>query len=375
MLPEDRLDALLSRGPAREATPTDEGLSRLLETAQRLEPLRAAAPRPIFAETLQDLILARAAAIRAGGDVTEPMAAAPGRSLSFGREGAPLRLPHLAPLRRRRRSPLMWQVAAAAVLVFLLGGGFLAAGASAAPGTPFYGLHRWEQGFRAGLAPSPADKVSLHLSYADDALQSFDGTVADHGSDASLADALTTILSEQNAAAEELASVSSAAEHQALATQLASFSQQASRDLRAALPQIDWASRLRATTTLGGLGEQVPSVSSVRFTQGDDDVKNAPWHVQVQGAGFATGAILVVDGQPGGTVLSVTPTLLVAEWSNGAPPHGVSVGVQNPDGTAAQTGNVTFHSDDNDDATPSAGGGGGGDDDGGSSTGTPTRDR
>ncbi len=373
MLLEDKLDVLLSTGGQPNATGEEAQLVPLLDAARQLAPLRAATPSPAFVGMLHEVLLARIAALRvsdeaeradvSGDAYTEP-------NLEIVR---PVASRPTAPRRQRRshapaqRVARWWQVAVAAMLCLLFGGVFLAAGASATPGSPLYALHRWEQGFRAGVASSPADGVRLHLSYADGALKSYDALVAARGDDAALADALATLLSEQQEAAQALSAVPSGGDHDELATQLTNLRQRTRDDLHAALARLDWNSRLLATAALGGLGERVLVVSTARVSPGDDDIPNAPWSIRVQGSGFVNGAIVLFGGQPGGKVVSVTPTLLVAEWTDGAPPRGVSVGIQNPDSTAAETVNVSFQSDDSDDAsaapsgtgTPNSGGGGG----------------
>jgi len=361
MLLEDKLDVLLSTGGQLDATGEEAQLVPLLDAARQLAPLRAATPSPDFVGTLHEVLLARIAALRVGDEAEHAYVSGDAYTEPDLEIVRPVASRPTAPRRQRgsrapaRHGARWWQLAVAAMLCLFFGGVFLAAGASATPGSPLYGLHRWEQSFRAGVASSPADKVRLHLNYADGALQSYDALVAAHGDDAALADALATLLSEQQAAAQALSAVPPGGDHDILAGKLTDLGQRTRDDLHAALGRLDWTSRLQATAALGGLGEQVMVVTAARVSAGDD-IPNAPWSIRVQGSGFVNGGIVLFGGQPGGEVVSVTPTLLVAEWTDGAPPRGVSVGVQNPDGTAAETINVSFQSDDSDDAsaTPSS---------------------
>lgn len=346
MLLEDRLEVLLSTGGLPDATGADVQLVPLLDAAQQLAPLGVATPSPEFTDRLRELLLARVATLRTGNVVEEadtygnaytepdveivrPIASQP---VTVGGQRG-----HRA---TRSAGARWWQVVVAAMLCLLFGSVF----------------------FASRPRPSPADMVHVHLTYGDNALQSYDALVAAHADDAALADALTALLSEQQAATQGLSAVPPGSDHDALAAQLIDFKKRARTDLHATLIRLDWASRLRATAALGSLGEQVLVVSSARISRGDDDIPNAPWRMQVRGSDFSSGAILLFGGQAGGTVISVTPTQLTAEWTNGTPSRGVSIGVQNPDGTAAETTNVRFQSDDSSDtnATPSG-------------TGTPNR--
>jgi hypothetical protein len=71
-----------------------------------------------------------------------------------------------------------------------------------------------------------------------------------------------------------------------------------------------------------------------------DDDQNL-WRITVSGSGFAPGAVLLVNGQPAGTIISNTPTTLVAQItgddSSSVPS---AIGVANPDDTAAETSSI-----------------------------------
>lgn len=359
MLPEDRLDALLSDGDVADPSrlpPADE-LTPLVMAAHRLDALRTATPRADFGDSLHARLLAYAATRQTteqmpqgdGAVVAAPTATRP-RTLPWT-EQPPQREARSGP-RRRFRSPL-WQVAAAAVLLIFVGGGLLAAAASAAPGSPLYGLRRWEQDTRASLA-SPADRVRLHLGYAKDALHAYNGIVSQQAGDPAYSDALSTLISEEQAAARGLASVPAGGEHDDLASQLSALRQQTLADLHNALPQIGWEDRVSTTTALATLGEPVLVVSSAHIQR--DDAGSAhgsvAWRIEVHGSGFTDGAICMIDGRQVGVVVVVTPALVVAVVQGAAPPGGAMVGVQNPDGTAAQTSDVQRDPSKGPEATP-----------------------
>lgn len=365
MLPGDRLDALLvarTRG-----TPAEEGELRvLLDTAALFEPLAAAQPDQSYADALESRLLAHASARSAPGlsaaTFSTPLAM---ESESAGAAPpAPTHdpaQPHMRTWRvpRLRGSRVFWQALAAAV-VLTFAGGAMAVAAAAPPGSPLYGLHRWEDGVRVSLAASPADRTRLHLRYATDALVALDRAVAQRQGDSTYGDALATLRREQAAAARDLAQVPAGHERDALTTQLTSLRTQARHDLRAALGSRSWPDRLTTTSALAELADVVPSVAHAVVARESD----RRWQVTLSGAGFQPGAVLLVNGLPVGAAHVVSPNLLTAEVSDVASLRHVALGVGNPDGTAAATESVATAS-----ATPTPGGG---DDHGGQGSGTGT---
>ncbi len=370
---DDRLDALLgASGQPAASNPDDDdarALAPLLSAARRLMPLRDAQPAADFAGRLERDLLALAAGratnarpshvgMRAVADSDEPTLpllvpqAARGSNERAPRAALPrwLRsLPAEASVRghRTRRSatlPVWARALAAACMLLALGSGLFAAAANAQPGSPLFGLHQVEQWARVSLS-SPADKARLHLQYASDALAALDRAVAQRSGDPAYASALATLQSELNAAATAIAALPAGQTHDALATQLATFQQRARDDLRAALPGLGWSDRVATTAALGGLGENVPHVTGAAIHEIAGRDAQAAAHgthaaqVVVSGSGLVAGARLVVNGQPMGTVLSVTDGTLVAQVSLDPSLVGrvVSIGVENPDGTAAQT--------------------------------------
>jgi hypothetical protein len=258
---------------------------------------------------------------------------------------------------RLGRSRVFWQALAAAVVLTFVGGA-MAVAAAAPPGSPLYGLHRWEDGVRVSLAASPAERTRLHLRYATDALVALDRAVAQRQGNPAYGDALATLRREQAAAARDLAQVPAGPERDALTAQMTSLRTHARYDLRAALSSRAWPDRLTTTSALAELGDAVPSVAhAIVVHEGD-----RRWQVTLSGAGFQPGAVLLVNGVPVGTAHVVSPSLLTAEVGDVASLRHMALGVGNPDGTAAETGSVDTAS-----ATPTPGGG---EDHGGQGSGT-----
>lgn len=375
MQPEDRLDALLAirveRRPSRAESPGPESLSGreangdlepLLVAADRLAELGSAAPSPEFTANLEALFLARAAYLRengrSGGTDALPILAPPPLlgnddptlpSISWGDD-----LPRVAhadrrPGRSARRAAqqrtvwrrLLWP-AVAAMLLLAIGMTTFTAAAAAGPGSPLYGLHRWEQDLQVNIAGSATDRTRLHLGYAQDALNALNAATSGNQVGATYDDALATFRDEMRAAEADLDSISAGSERNTLSDQLERLRAQGREDLRSALPMLPWSDRVETTGALAELGDNVLQVTWVDMVYTEHSAHG--WKVTVFGSGFQPGALLLVNGTPAGTVISVTPTQLVAQLPGddfASPP--ANVGAANPDDTAALTTNVTRH--------------------------------
>lgn len=401
MLPEDRLDALLS---SRGATPQpyaalsdgDAEFGPLLAVAAQLAVLAEARPSATFAQALEDRFLARAAALTEVGMATQVGYNTPtipgsdfptlpdAQALTDARAGTSTRSARQREPRPQRglalllsRYPRLVPQAIAASLVLILGAGTLTAAAAAGPGSVLFPLHRFEQGVQLGLSGSPADRFKLHLAYASDALTTLDGMRGTSSTTtrdaATYAQALTTLRDEEHAAENELTRVTDSAEHDALATQLQAFRSRATHDLYVALSPdaaLSWQNRVATTQVLGQLGAQVPHIDAVRISHvldsthtGDSGVSASrdaqTWKVTISGTGFTPGAVIMIDGHVAGTVTDLSPTQIIAlVKADDAAMHGVAIGVEEPDGTAAQATRSILGDDDhpgspNATATPS----------------------
>lgn len=368
---DDRLDALLAAsGQPVSPLPDDEdalALAPLLAAAQRLAPLRDAQPSVRFADQLERRILAHASTLRAaatpdGGDAPAMSLLVPDSVPAVADSDALTQPKTIVPLgtwgprteaagpahraRRGARLPAWGRALAAACVLLALGSGLFAAAANAQPGSPLFGLHRAQQWAQVALA-SPSDKARLHLQYAGDALAALDHAAAQHSGDPAYASALDTLQSELAAAASSIAALPAGQTHDTLAAQLAALQQRARDDLRAALPGLGWDDRVATTAALGALGESVPRITSAAIHEIAGQDAQAATHgthavrIVVSGGGFVAGTQMVINGQVAGTVLSVSGGMLIAQLSlDPSSARIVSIGVENPDGTAAQTADV-----------------------------------
>jgi IPT/TIG domain len=386
MQPEDRLDTLLSLpGVQRDDSEDLAELEPLLAAAALLTDLGGNEPTAEFSAQLEARFLdqvtearSRVDAISFGSDFTlsgdtylsQPGgddlsrigndyptlpnlqwqsasdAATEADGLSFQRQNAVTRP---RPGRVWRRA--LWS-ALAAVLLLAIGATTFTAAASARPGTPLYGLHRWEQDIQVQLAGSAADRVRLHIGYAHDALAALDDAVLQRQFGASYDDALATFGDEASAAITGLGDVPAGATRDALAAQVAQVEAEGRADLHAALAALPWAERVSTTATLAAIGDNVLQVAQAEMVYAGHG--QHLWQVTITGAGFQQGARLLANGQPAGTVLSVTPTTLVAQLpGDDSGPLPVTLGVANPDDTAALTTRIDSHEQD-DSATPAS---------------------
>jgi len=343
---EDRLDALLDARLHDVAqlpntwVAVDDELLPLLQAADALRPFHNAQPSAEFVQSMEVRLLALNASLLQQRD--EPAAVE-----EANRSQTPNIYPLPAPVERdtprhrrqqrvRRPQWRVWHVIAAAVLLCVAGVSVLtAAAATAGPGSPLYGLRRVEQNMRVQLASSQGDRVRLHLSYANEALAQLDAAVARHAGDPTYSSALATFSSEQLAAAQELATLPANAERTALETQLTTLRLRAGNDLHAALHAVSWSDRVATTQVLGALGETILVVQDVTVTREDGPTVHI-LRLVASGSGFAPGAVITVDGQSAGTLISGTATQLIVEIDATTfhlPLR--DIGVSNPDGTAA----------------------------------------
>ncbi len=188
-----------------------------------------------------------------------------------------------------------------------------------------------------GLARDSADRAHQHLQFARQWLAALRAATAQHRGDPTYSDALAALRDEESAAAQEIAQMPHGTPRAALEADLAALRADERVTLRAALSSIGWPDRIATTAALGTLGVAGPRVTGATLAAGDD----GRWHVTLTGAGFESGAVLLVDGQSAGTVMATSAGLLTAELPLDDVAQALaSLGVGNPDGTAAATGNV-----------------------------------
>jgi hypothetical protein len=329
---ERELDHLLAQWLTGRAVTAPEPLQPLLTAASALTPLRQAVPSARFARSAESRMLRRARELAADTMSPDHAPLASGSSVSVVRR------------RQWRQSSgarwLLWASAIAAILLVSIGGVFVVA-ANAEPGSVLYVVHRFEQGLQAQLTTNAAERTQLHLDNAQAALQAFERAAARHEHGAELTDALDSFLAEHAAAGASLSGVTDSTAHVKLAAALDQQRAHATNDLRTAIISQDWPLRLKLTQALGALGVVAPVVGQVTLSETRDpsDSKGVGriTTVTITGAGFQPGAQLLLRGTPTGTTIFVSGNTFIAQVRAAAQAVASqgSIGVSNPDGTAA----------------------------------------
>jgi hypothetical protein len=350
-------------------------LQPLLVAADRVAVLRDEEPSEDFAARLEAIFLSRATYLRERDGIAPlPILAPPPLmgnddptlpSMPSGGEWAAAlsqgTAPETARGNRGYRSAdrqTVWRrllvPALAAILLLAIGMTTLTAAAAAGPGSPLYGLHRWEQNLRANITGSAADRTQLHISNAQDALSALNTAAASHQTGATYNDALATFRDEARAAASNLDDVPAGAERDTLSAQLDQLHAKGIADLHTALSVLSWSQRIETTGVLAEIGDQVLTVTQANMVYSEHG--QHLWTITISGSGFQPGAVLLVNGRPATTAtITVTPTKLVAQMpGDDDTPRPGSIGVGNPDNTAAVTTSITSHEENDDDATPGA---------------------
>ncbi len=336
----DQLDAALSaRRRSRSVAgarmaPTE--LAPLLSAADALAPLAEARPSIEFSARLEAQLMARVEARKTTQVAPAPLPArSPRRSY-----GAP----------RRRLTQLTWAAVAACVLLGMTVGALTA---SAHPGAPFYSLRKVLVGISDQLTGASATTARDELQRANAALAVFN-SAASRGDDAAALTALAQLTQADRQASDAIAQIADDGQRATLQSQLDTLHTQEIPDLRAALPHLDWPARIQVTSALHGLKAAALVVTSARIegvsggdsaghdgSSGSGAKTSNLVKVSVNGAGFTPGAVLLINGKQVGVVDAVTPQTLVAHLDAGALPEDVtSVGVGEPDGSAASTARV-----------------------------------
>lgn len=341
----NRLDALLSRTVSSSSF--DATFAPLLNTAGMLSQWGQIQVNPSFADTLEAKLMHEMdATIQHDAPTLEQISiqetsgngVRPAESRTLNTRagvilpGSPRQRGRLASRRR-----IVWQLAAAAAILVCIAVPLSVAAAHAEPGSPLYALRRLEQGVQAGLTLDPASRAGLRLSFARDSLTTLEHAIK-KGDQAAYLDALSSFVVAYKDAKDAVADVPAADQRAPLQNTLEGLRVQASTDLYQALGGMNWANRLTTTNALGQLGNSVPHINQVTFARGAGNASSGGGlTITIHGNGFASDAIVLINGQPSGQVRKVTPEdIQVSLPGISMLDAGTIVGVENPDGTATE---------------------------------------
>jgi hypothetical protein len=334
---EQSPDGLLSTADAPDRDPE---IDELVTLARRVQSAPSLQVHPDFAWQLERRILIHKAALR-----REQSA----RGWSFPR------LLHV--------HPLFGIAIGLCLLLLLLGTGVLAVAAQVSnPDNPLYKVKRWEQHVQISLANTPGYQAELDLQFARDRLNML-ANLADPAQQGAYQQALLDMDQQMSTAVKAINAVPAGAYHDRLASELATLQVDARHTLRGLLSQLAVSERLLTTAELGRLGDTVPLLKSVVIALPAHP--NGHASISISGQDIQPGAQLLVDGQlvMAHSSLQNGLNIFVATWTGDQHPH--SIGILNPDGTAAQTTLITLqisndHGNGNGDGSGNRNGNGGG---------------
>ncbi len=377
--PEDALDVLLteranSRSGAgrmasvpRSMAPADDALRPLMDAAAHLDTLADAAPSAAFTAELEQRLMAR----------MQERAAQSQRSARPLRpsQGAGARPGTVSSGALRGWSHPAWAGIAAALLLTIGLGVFTA---QAAPGQPLYTVRELAQHMAAQAFPSATASVKDALAHAEADLAAYNTAIAHGDTSAALGD-LRALRADDADAAQRANALSDPSARQAASLQVAQFRQTAGVDLRQSLSTLDWQGRAQVTDVLRAWGDTTLVVTEARVlsdpssaSQGQHGVGASDTALlQVGGAGFADGSQVLVNGQPVGALVSLSPTTITVRVQTTDLSDGkLVIAVEESDGTVA----IAARLDGNGAGQPGSGGTSGSGDHKGDSGSTSTPD-
>lgn len=337
--PEDRLDSLISRLNAGEEAASKTlrsnaaELTPFLDAANTFAAWGNASPSQVFSKRLERQLL----------EVDLPQRA---HAASPATLGVRTRERFQAQISSRHiPARIVWPVLAA-MLALLLGVTTLAAARNAEPGQALYGVRRWEQGLNGSLTSQAGNRVRLHIQYASEALAAFTAAVNAGSGSQAYNDALQTLSEETAAAKAALNDVPAGSEQLDLAGQIEQLQADARAGLHASLPALSWHDRIIVSSAIADQGESVVRITNVTIVR-VTKLNITYWRITITGSGFAPGAVILVNGSPSGSTTTITATSLTIQLPGSAfRDRPISIGVGNPDETAASTSTFTREADD-----------------------------
>jgi hypothetical protein len=345
------LDALLDARLAGEhgsAVEPGEELASALAAGERIATGQAIVPAPDFAQSLKARFLELAE--RAQGDQSVAAPLAP----PLTNPDRPARLVGARYVQFVLRSRRVRVATLAATLLIAIGGGLLFAAMFAPPASPLYPIRRLGQSIRAEAATNKADAAQLHVTYADQALASLTDAAQNHDMEGYRA-ALATLVDEDSAAAAAASAIPPGDQRVQVGAAVAQLRTREVTGLRAVLPALGWRDRITTTSALAGIGATAFSITNAQVSKAIKGKGGQHlWQVTVVGHGFQPGAVLLINESQRGDIVSVTDDLLIAQVADGPIQGNASIGVGNPDNTAASTNRITRH-DASDDSQSSPG--------------------
>jgi uncharacterized protein DUF5667 len=333
--------------PPTQTSHIDTEVDELVDLAHRFQSASPLEVDPDFARQLEQRVLMHNAALR------------------------------LQQFRRRRLFPRLWDVhpffgvaLSICILLFLLGTGALVVAAQVSnPDNPLYAVKRLEQHVQVSLSNSSENQAEMDLQSARDRLDTLAKLI---DSVEAYKEGIADLDQQISTASKAINALPAGRRHDRLVGELAAFEADVRSTLRRLLPKLAFPERLVTSSELGYLGDNVPRLKSVAIALPAHP--NGRATISISGQGVQPGAQLLVDGR----LVIVQGSLqnglyvFVADWVGNLHPQ--SVGILNPDGTAALTSAIILKtSDEHDNVNGNSNSGGNGNGNGGvKPNGSPT---
>jgi len=240
-----------------------------------------------------------------------------------------------------RTRPALGVALGLCLLLLVLSTGVLALAAqSSNPDNPLYAFKRWEQHLQISLSSSSGDQASLHLQFAREHLDTLPD-LADPAQSAAYSQDLADLDQQLRTATAAINGLPTGMQREQLASELASLQSDAIHILRGLLPRLSLSERMATTGELARLGDNVPRLINGMLILPSHP--NGRTTISLSGSNLQPGAQLLVDGKPTGMTGPLQNGQLifvVVNWKGEQHPQ--SLGLINPDGTAAQTTAITI---------------------------------
>ncbi|HLG62811.1 MAG TPA: hypothetical protein VKY19_12800 [Ktedonosporobacter sp.] len=306
------------QGQLLDALGDDPEVDELIKLADRIQSAPFLEASPVFARHLEQRLLQRNAQLQQK------------RAAVSWWSGLPL-------LVWRPRRALL--IASIMLLCLLLGTGVLAVAQASSPTSPLYVVKNWEQNVQISLAHSPLDRAEVCRQIVLDRLKSLTSLTTPSDTAAYYQD-LADIDQQIDMIAQIINTLPAGADRNRLTDELAQTRSEMRTTLRGLLPLLTIDERLQTTDRLAQLGDTVPHLQSVFMVLSFHPQKQAT--ISLIGSNLANGAQLLVDNRivTNAGSLQNGVYVFVISWQNTQSPH--TIGILNPDGTAAQTNAITL---------------------------------
>lgn len=268
------------------------------------------------------------------------------------RRNAELRLQHGTPRRMLsawvRFHPAWSGLLGVLLSCLFLGSGFLAYAAQVKnPSNPFYNVRQWENTVKASLSNNPQTTIiNNELQYAQEQLDSLSG-LTDQSHHDDYDQALHTMDQHLNMASQDIAQLPAGTQHDQLMAKLATQKSLTISTLRGLLTHLAVTQEISTTNELGNLGDTIPVLHDAKLQNNEKHSTSTQSILVITGTGIQEGAILLINGHSTGITGTLQNGQITFTVSQDYLEHARSVGILNPDHTAAQ---ITTSFDKNNDS-------------------------